>query len=340
MRVSAVGAQSVRGDQRCRPQAFFPSRDRGPDVLIVGEVDTGLLRGRDPTAGGDGRDLVALVLGEQVLVSTRPRGYVRSPERPVGVDCSLGGKRQTRGIGTALQRAAVTDREVVQGSAYATLVNASSTARRPWSHYLARPGVIEAIGRTAWPDLAEALAAADRVPATLDLGAVARRATDQVQSAARPGGADTLRAARSRLRWVARVEKDGPALAGVHFDVVDRRLRLLRFTTSHDRAAGLAAACEDIALHDWLLSTLIESVHKAAIGLETRAETLKRLLPAIDRLLHLWMPAARADDLTEQFWTVLERRAGFTRQWTTLVDRVRDQLSVGVAAALSAAIRE
>ena len=309
-------------------------------MLVVGEVDTGLLRGRDPAAGGDGRGLVGLVAGERVLVSTRPRAYVRSPERPVGVDCQLGGTRPTRGIGTALQRAAITDKEVVQGSAYATVVGAPYSARQPWSHYLARPGVIETIGRTAWPDLAAALAAPERAAADLDLGAVARRATDEVQSAARNGGADALRAARTRLRWVARVDPDGPALSGVHFDVIDRRLRLLSFTTNGAHAAPLAAACEDIALHDWLLSTLIESVHKAAIGLEARAETLKRLAPAIDRLLHLWMPAARADDLTEQFWAVLERRAGFSRQWTTLVNRIRDQLSVGVAAALSVATRQ
>jgi hypothetical protein len=94
-----------------------------------------------------------------------------------------------------------------------------------------------------------------------------------------------------------------------------------------------------VALHDWLLSTLVEMVHKAALGIAGRAEALDRLVPAIDHLLHLWMPGARADELTEGIWAVLERRGGFSRQWETLVHRIRDQLSVGAVTALSAAVR-
>ncbi|MFI5890376.1 SCO2521 family protein [Actinoplanes sp. NPDC051513] len=303
----------------------------------MGEVDTGLLRGRDPSSSDDGRRLVELVAGERVLVATRPRSYVRSPERPVGVDCTLAAG-QARGIGTALQRAAITDNEVVQGSAYATIVPAEHTARRPWSHYLARPGRIETVGRPRWDSLAAELAGPGRAPSFLDLGAVAQRATNEVQSAAR-GGEDSFRAARSRLRWVARVGGDDAPLSGVHFEVHDRRLRLLSFTVGRRDAGRLATACEDVALHDWLLSTLIESVRKSAIGQLPRGDTLRRLGPAIDRLLHLWMPAAHADELTEAMWTVLERRAGFSRQWTALTTRVRDQFSVMLAESLSAATR-
>jgi hypothetical protein len=43
------------------------------------------------------------------------------------------------------------------------------------------------------------LAHPERVPAVLDLGAVAQRATNEVQSAARGGPDDSFRAARSRL---------------------------------------------------------------------------------------------------------------------------------------------
>jgi hypothetical protein len=170
---------------------------------------------------------------------------------------------------------------------------------------------------------------------------------------------------------VARVGDDETPLSGVHFEVHDRRLRLLTFTVgrpgrgnlggvdgenaarpdaedAHRPHAGgegrldagrIAAACEDVALHDWLLSTLIESVRKSAIGRLPRGDTLRRLGPAIDRLLHLWMPAARADELTETMWAVLERRPGFSRQWTTLATRVRDQFAVMLAESLSAANR-
>jgi hypothetical protein len=109
---------------------------------------------------------------------------------------------------------------------------------------------------------------------------------------------------------------------------------LLRFTVGPAVASGVAAACEDVALHDWLLTTLIEAVRKASIGLVPREETVQRLGPAADRLLHMWMPAAQADELTETMWAILERKAGFSRQWTTLVNRVRDQFSIATASAL------
>jgi hypothetical protein len=311
-------------------------------VLIVGEVDTGLLRGRDPSSGDDGRRLVDLVAGERVLISTRPRGHVRSPERPVGVDCPLGAagsSRRVRGIGTVLQRAAITDGQVVQGWAYATIVAEGTGARRPWSHYLARPGFIEASGRVRWDELADAFAAPRPDQAALDVGAIARRVTAEVQAATRSGRTVALRAARSQLRWVAQVRPAATDLVDVHLNVYDRRLRLLRFGTAQATAGRIAAACADLALHDWLVTTLIESVRKASIGVESRAETLDRLRPAIDHLLHLWMPAAGGDDFAEQLWAVLDRRAGLSRQWDSLVHRIRDQVSVGVATvALSEAI--
>ncbi|WP_433293200.1 SCO2521 family protein [Actinoplanes sp. CA-030573] len=304
-------------------------------------MDTGLLRGRDPSSGDDGESLVRLVAGERVLVSTRPRSYVRSPERPVGVDCAVAGRgagdRSARGIGTALQRAAITDHEVVQGSAYARIVPADHTARRPWSHYLARPGQIETIGRPRWAEMADALAAPKIARGALDLGAVAQRATNEVQGATRGGREETFRAARSRLRWVA--ETGGEGIGEVRFEVHDRKVRLLRFRTREADAGRLASICEDVALHDWLLFTLIESVRKAAIGRAPRGDTLARLGPAVDRLLHLWMPAARADELTETMWAVLERGAGFSRQWTTLATRVRDQFLIALAESFAAATR-
>ena len=308
-------------------------------MLIVGEVDTGLLRGRDLSSGDDGRRLVDLVAGERVLVSTRPRAYARSPQRPVGVDCELDGLvRHTRGIGTVMQRASITDGQVVQGSAYTTIVRSAGSSRRPWSYYLSRPGVVETIGKVNAGTLADAFAYPDRKPDTLDLGAVARRITGEVQASARGGGTDALRAARSQLRWVARIKEDGEDLADVRFHLHDRRLRLLRFTTTYASAERLAVACEDVALHDWLVSTLIENVRKAAIGIASRAETLDRLRPAIDHILHLWMPAG-GDEFAEKLWAVLERHAGLTRQWKALSHRIRDQVSVGVAtAALSVAM--
>jgi hypothetical protein len=308
-------------------------------MLIAGEVHTGLLRGPGPVGPGQARSLVDLVAGEPVLVSHRPMAYVRSPEIPVGVDCGIGAAgatRRVRGVGTALQRAAITGGHVVQGSATTTLIRAEGGGRQPWSHYLTRPGVIETLGRTRWDELATALTGPDRPGDALDLGAMAGRAADQVQRSAARGGPAPLRAARTRLRWTARTGAE----PGVRFSVRSDDLRLLELSVSGDPAdlaRELTALAEDVALHDWLLSTLLEILGKSDLGAIDRQTALRRLLPAIDYLLHLWMPDARGGEISRAVWAGLDRRPGFSRQWQTLVHRIRDQLSAGAVAAPAAA---
>jgi len=306
-------------------------------MLVVGEVHTGLLRGRDPATLEESRRFVDLVAGEPVLVSQRPISYVRSPAVPMGVDCTLvpgGTFRQTRGVGTVLHRAAITGGHVLQGSAWTTLESARGSARQSWSHYLVRPGVVEVLGRVKWSELATSFAGLDRPDTTLDLGAVAARALDGVQRETARPGATRLRSARTRVRWIA---QSGDAAAPVRFVLRRTDLRVIHLTATGLSAADLAGLCEDIALHDWLLTTLIEAVRKAAPGVLARDEALRRLAPVIDYLLHLWMPDARGDDFSALVWASLEARPGFTRQWETLVRRIRDQLSAGAVASLAAA---
>ncbi len=306
-------------------------------MIIVGEVHTGLLRGRDPMSASEAALLVDLVAGEPVLQLQRPRSYVRSPERPVGVDCPLG-VRRVRGIGTALQRAAITGGHVVQGTAWASLIPAAGSARRPWSHYLTRPGVIETVGRHRGSELADAFAAAGPAPGTLDLGEIAGRASDVVQSAVPSDGRsrERLRLPRTRLRFV--VEPAGttgtPRLA-VHED----RLRVLRVEAPADVEPRLLVAFgEDLALHDWLLTSVDGLVERAAIGALPRAESLRRLRPAVDYLLHLWLPGGRGGEVAQELWFALERRSSLSRQWGLLRDRIRDQLALGALDKLSAAM--
>jgi hypothetical protein len=53
-----------------------------------------------------------------------------------------------------------------------------------------------------------------------------------------------------------------------------------------------------------------------------------RLRPAIDHLLHLWMPGAAlshdASDIAEE----LDADLGLTRQWQACVDRIRDFMAL------------
>jgi len=278
--------------------------------------------------------LLDLVAGEQVRISERPIAYARSAELLVGVDCGLGPAgpaRAVRGVGTARQRAAITGGHVVQGSAYASVVRAGRSGRLPWSHYLARPGIVETLGRTRWDEVADAFAT-EPDATTLDLGAVAARVADRVQRTAAGGGQTRLKSARTRLRWIADPDGDEPA---IRFSVQEHHLRILHVRGTGLPPAEIAAFCEDVALHDWLLTTLIELVRKSAIGILERDEALRRLIPAIDCLLHLWMPGARGTEADARLWEALERRPGFTRQWDTLVRRIRDQLSVGAVTALA-----
>ncbi|WP_067500864.1 SCO2521 family protein, partial [Actinoplanes sp. TFC3] len=267
-------------------------------MLIIGEVHTGLLRGRDPATPQEAARFVDLVAGERVLISQRPISYVRSALNPVGVDCSLvgaGSARQVRGVGTVLTRAALTGGHAVQGSVYATIEPASATDRQPWSYYLARPGVVEAIGRLRWPELSESLAS--DTPA-LDLGAIAARTVELVQRTSGRPGTSRLRSSRTRLRWLAVSEPD----TAVVFRLGRGDQRALRLAAAGRSPGELAALCEDVALHDWLLTTLIEAIRKAAPGVLARDEALRRLDPVIDYLLHLWMPGARGGELADQVW--------------------------------------
>jgi hypothetical protein len=221
-----------------------------------------------------------------------------------------------------------------------TLIRGEGSARQPWSHYLTRPGVIETLGRTRWDEVAAALGGADRPGDSLDLGAMAGRVADRVQRSASRGGTVRLRAPRTRLRWTARFDPSTAATPRVRYSVRSDDLRMLELSVPDGQpppVPELTALAEDVALHDWLLSTLLEIVGKSAIGVVERRAALERLLPAIDYLLHLWMPAARGDEISAAVWAALDRRPGFSRQWDTLVRRIRDQLSVGAVTALAAA---
>ncbi len=297
-------------------------------LAIMGEIHTGLLHNSVAVAAVDAARLLDHGLGEHIRRSERPAGYVVSPDELTGVDCALpvSSGARVRGIGTAASRSVIVGGHVVQGSAHLRVLRAEAGRRLPWSHYLAQPGVVECLHpRASAGELTEGLLRAPR-PGELDLAAISGRALDRVQERVELDHRAPFRTVRTRLRWT--VDPPGPGRRPVGFAVLDRTTRTLRLPHSDAPLADQAALCEDLALHDWLLTTLLNLVERSGIGAGPRRAVLRRLLPALDFLAHLWMPGARVAPALTSVWQSLERRPGLSRQWQVNVDRVRDLVAL------------
>jgi hypothetical protein len=220
---------------------------------------------------------------------------------------------------------------VLQGSSFTRVVKGEADRRLPWSHYMSRPGVVETVGKANQEDLANGFTGTKPALPNLDLGAVSDRLMDEVQISMGLDRRPPFRMARTRLRWVV-AHDSTPAQTWIRFAIENDTLRTMAIAIDVDDPAAVAALCEDLALHDWLLTTLLELVERSRIGDGSRARVVDRLRPAIDHLLHLWMPAARVDQAMLPLWKSLERRPGFTKQWRSLVNRIRDQVAVGTVA--------
>ncbi|WP_148086343.1 SCO2521 family protein [Micromonospora sp. HM5-17] len=310
-------------------------------MLTLGEVHTGLLQNSTALSLDHTTQLLDLLVGQRVRRSERPIAYAVSPDQLTGVDCRLptASGRVTRGVGTVVSHAAVTGGHVVQGSTYTRLDRAASNRRLIWSHYLSRPGRVETIGKVDFSDVAQGFLSPAPQPQTLNLGAVSARLMDVVQSSPRLDRRPPFRTKRTRLRWAIRPAPDATAEPRGTFRVESDTLRTLELTAPHDDVSALVELCEDLALHDWLLTTLLSLMEFSLTGPGTRAQKIDRLRPAIDCLLHLWMPAARLDESVLPVWRDLEHRPGFTRQWQTSVTRIRDQVTLSTIALLEAPAR-
>ncbi|MDI1465187.1 SCO2521 family protein [Catellatospora sp. KI3] len=293
-------------------------------LVTLGEVHTALLRNSVAVSATDTEALLDLVQGRRVRRAERPIAHAQSPERHIGVDCPLAASGpRVRGVGTVCTRATITGGHVAQASAYARVVRGEAGRRLPWSHYLAAPGTIETVGRADAARITDGVLRGEPGEA-LNLDAIGNRTLDQVQLGDRLDRRPAFRTAGTRLRWAA-----GPAggTTGLSFSLDDPTTRTLRLPRSDADDRTTAEFCEDLALHDWLLTTLLTMVESRPAG-SARADTVARIRPAIDFLLHLWMPGARTDPALQGLWRDVEHRPGFTRQWRVNVDRIRDQLAL------------
>lgn len=300
-------------------------------VLACGEVRTCLLQNAQALPSPAAAGLLRLRAGRRVLQSERPGAYALSPDVLTGVDCRLptASGARVRAVGTVTSRAALTGGRLLQTDAFCTATADGPERRRPWGHYLARPGIVEPFGKLPDRDVAAGCLGGPARPGELDLGAIAEHLLRTVLRNPLLDQAAPFRAQVTRLRWVALRAPDGAEPSIENFTLAQDGLRTveLRLAGSTGTAAA-ARLCEDLALHDWLLTTLVRMVERSRLGSVDGRVAVTALRPAVDHLLHLWMPAARVDRLLHPLWEVLEREPGFSRQWQILVQRIRDQLAL------------
>jgi hypothetical protein len=319
-----------------------PGETQPPVVLACGEVRTCLLPALQALDSRAAAQLLGLRADERVLLSERPNLYGRSPDTLTGVDCPLPSAdgARIRAVGTVAARASLTEGRVLQSSAYFRVPAAGPDHRRPWGHYLVRPATVEPFGKLPYEAVAQGLLNGGR-HGELDIGLIADNLLTRLLRHPLLDQRPPLKSRPTRLRWVALpTERDeGPSIE--RFTLAEDELRTVRLRvppgTPADEIAGL---CDDLALHDWLLTTVVRILDGIRLGAaepparprprtgEDRPAVVTALRPAVDHLLHLWMPRARVAQGLAPLWETLEDRPGFTRQWRTLVQRIRDQLAL------------
>ncbi|WP_436527471.1 SCO2521 family protein [Actinoplanes sp. HUAS TT8] len=305
-------------------------------MLVLGEVQTAALRHSGGMPSKLAETALALLAGERVRVFERPISHAVSPKTYTGVDCRIVARSgpKVRGVGTLMGRACLTGGRVLQGSTVARIDPVGGGHRRPWSHYLARLGVVEALGRADLPGILAAHLGADRTTSTMGMGAFCVRLLTEVQGSPALDQRPPLRTQRTVMRWAATVDGNvDPGAVRVNLYVREDGLRTLRvaYGTEPSDIDSVVELCEDLALHDWLLTALLLVIEQSQIGVEQPAQSVLRLRPAVDHLLHLWMPAARLGETAHEVWAELEARAGLSKQWEASVQRVRDQMAMAAA---------
>ncbi|MFH0518305.1 SCO2521 family protein [Streptomyces sp. M41] len=306
----------------------------GASVLACGEVRTCLLPSSQALDRRAAAQLLRLRADEPVRVSERPVMYALSPEVLTGVDCRLptSNGSKVRAVGTVTGRAALTEGRLLQSTAYFSAPASGPDTRRPWGQYLVRPGLVEPFGKLPQQAAAEGvLRGADK--GELHLGMIAEGLLAQLRRHAFLDRRVPFKSSPTRLRWVARRDPASARAALVNFTVAEGGLRTMELRLPMDvPAAATAGLCEDLALHDWLLTTVQHMLDNSRLGATDGPTVVEALHPVVVHLLHLWMPRAHVDPALGHLWDVLEEKPGFSRQWANLSRRIRDRLALQAVA--------
>lgn len=309
----------------------------GPDppLTVLGEVRTGLVSHHAALTREQAEQLLApLALGESVLSWERPIAHSLSAVTMTGLDCNLavgeGGARKARAVGTVASRASVTGGTILQSSTLAAVRPSAVGRRQDWSHYAARPGVLETLAAQAPEQLAAGfLSEGPQREGFADFGSICERLARKVQNSSLLQGAAPLQFQWTRLRWAACVRPEGATAASVRLQLGEDLGRTLSLTVLRSSVPEIAEFCGDLALHDWILTTVIRRLER--ISGDSSDEDVREISPVVARLLHLWMPGARVNAELSGLWNEFERQPGFSRQWQSLVSRMRDQISLHMA---------
>jgi hypothetical protein len=309
-------------------------------VPLIGEVRTGLLQNRQSVPADVAGRILRLRADEPVRLSERPVAHAVSPDRPFGVDCRVAtaSGRKLRGIGTTLTHVSLTAGRVLQASSHAQLTHADSDRRLGWSHYLSRAGRIELTStKVDWDDVRRGFLGQEPADA-LDLGAINEHTMDDVQERPELDRSSPMRTRRVALRWfvpdpvapdrAAAGPDAGPAPdLAASFTIVTPTVRSLHLRVPPMELSEILVFCEDLALHDWLLTTLLDLVDRSQRAAD-RAAQVERVRPAVEHLIHVWLPGARVGEMLMPLWESFDRNPGFSRQWDATVNRIRDLVAV------------
>lgn len=283
-------------------------------------------------------DLLGLLPGEPARSRSRPVRIAWSPDLLTGVDCAAPlqpAMRRARLVGTLRSTVSVTEGRLLQVATSALVRRGVPDCRHPWSYYLSQPGTVELLGSVPDDAVATGFLTATRGPDTLDIAAVNSRLLAKVQKSAGLDHRPPFRARRTQVRWVSRAS--GQDRQHADFTIGPEESRTLSLEIPDRLNPALGEFCSDLALHDWLLSSLRDLVDRALAGAPPRQRALRGLRQATENLVHTWMPGARVDDGLAALWAELESRARLTTQWDTAVTRVRDYIQARLAEGLLAA---
>ncbi|MFD6155349.1 SCO2521 family protein [Nocardia sp. NPDC060256] len=306
-------------------------------LVVLGEIHTCLLPSQHVLDTAACIELLSAVQrGLTVTSRERPMPLVVSPNRFEGVDCNLipvSGKH-IHVIGTVASRTVVIGGRVLQGSSQTRVMRA--VERQPWSYYLSRPGTVDAVSRLGSDPAGRVVDGHLRSHGDdkLDLTSISQRMSTFARVDPRLDQKMPFRAGTTRLRWAVEVGAAAEQPPRFAFHLAGNTLRTVRLTLSDTDVAAAQRFCEDLAIHDWLLTTIGQVADRAARNDHETDALLDQLVPLLDQLVPLWMPGAHTAPQLRQLWTDLETDPGFTRQWTARVGQLRDRMTTATLKAL------